>query len=263
MTFPRWIRTELGAIAVAASLLFAPVAHGAIVVPVGGSISLAGGAIDLGCTDMTVAGDLLLNSASITNGRNVTIQVGASPDGSLDGGSGSITLAGNWSNSGTFIPGTSSVNFVENAGCAASSAFSGNTTFNNLNLVSNAGKVYTFPPGSTQSIQQTLTIQGTLAHPVQIASGVPGSPGFINLAFAGTQNIAHVGVGDNWATGQPLAPLLTNEGGTGDSTGWFGALLLKLPIPALGAGSMALLAIMLAGFGIHFARRRVHADQGE
>ena len=186
--------------------------------------------MDLGCTDITVAGNLQVGSALVTTVHNVAIQAGTSPDGTLDGGSGSITLAGNWSNSGTFIPGTSSVFFVDNPGCATSSTLSGNTTFYNLSLVSSVGKGYTFPPGTTQTILHALTIQGTLANPIQITSGVAGSPGFINLAPGGTQNISHVGVSDNWATGQPLAPLLTNEGGTGNSRGWFG-IPLNLQYP--------------------------------
>jgi hypothetical protein len=218
--------TWLRAMAVPACLLLATGAYGTITVGAGGSLSLAGGAMDLGCTDMTVAGNLQVGSAPITSVHNVTIQAGTSPDGTLDGGSGSITLAGNWSNNGTFIPGTSSVFFVDDSGCATSSTLSGNTTFYNLSLVSSLGKAYTFTSGTTQAILNALTIQG-----IQITSGVPGSPGFINLAPGGTQNISHVGVSDNWATGQPLAPLLTNEGGTGNSRGWFG-IPMNLNIPS-------------------------------
>lgn len=257
MGLPKRTNRWLYAIAVTACLLFAAGAHSAITVPAGGTLSLVGGAMDLGCTDITVAGNLQVGSAPITNVHNVTIQAGASPDGTLDGGSGSITLAGNWSNSGTFIPGTGNIFFVDNSGCAASSTLGGNTTFYNLSLVSSLGKVYTFTPGTTQTTLHALTIQGTLVNPIQITSGTPGSPGFINLASGGTQNISHVGVSDNWATGQPLAPLLTNEGGTGNSRGWFGILLsLNTSIPALGAGGIGLLALILASFGIFFVPGR-------
>lgn len=204
--------------------------------------------MDLGCTDINVGGSLQVDSATISSVRNVTIQAG----GTLDGGSGSITIAGNWSDSGTFIPGTSSVFFVDNPACAPSSALSGNTSFYNLSLISSLGKVYTLTPGSTQTILNGLTIQGTLANPIQITSGNPGRPGFVNLASGGTQNISHVGVSDNWATGQPFAPLLTNEGGTGNSRGWFG-IALNIPIPALGTVGIGLLALFLAGFGFFFA----------
>jgi len=236
------------ALTIPAWLLLAASAHAAITVPAGGSISLAGGALDMGCTDITVGGSLQDGSAAITNVRNVTIQAGAPPDGTLDGGSGSITLAGNWSDSGTFIPGSSSVNFVDNPGCATASTISGNTTFNNLSLVSSIGKVYTIPPDTTQTVIHALTIQGVAGNPIQITSGVPGQKGFINL-LEGPQNIAHVGVSDNWASGQPLAPLLTNEGGTGNSRGWFG-IPLNVPVPALGAAGLALLALLLAGSGM-------------
>jgi hypothetical protein len=254
--------TWLHAVAALVCLLFTTGAYGSVSVPAGGTISLAGGALDLGCTDITVAGNLQVGSAPITTVRDVTIQAGTTPDGTLDGGAGSITLAGNWSNSGIFIPGTSSVFFVDNPPCAASSTLSGNTTFYNLSLVSSLGKTYAFTAGTTQTILHALTIQGTLAHPIQIVSTVPGEQAFINLAPGGTQNIAHVGVSDNWATGQPLAPSLTSEGGTGNSRGWFG-VALSSPIPTLGPGGMALLVLILAGVGVFFAPRRRQIHEGE
>lgn len=248
-------------VAIFIGVLLASVAQASITIPAGGSLSLTSGAMDMGCTDITVAGNMQVGSAPVTGVRNVTIQAGTSPDGTLDGGSGSITLAGNWSNSGTFIPGTSSVFFVDDSGCATSSTLSGNTTFNNLSLVSNIGKVYTISPDATQAVLQALTIRGTLSSPIQITSGNPGNPGYINLALAGTQNISHVGVSDNWATGQHLAPLLNNEGGTGNSHRWFGNQMnSNVPIPALGAGGIGLLALLLAGLGMLFesGRRRIH-----
>jgi hypothetical protein len=256
--------SKRSAITVFVCLLFARNAYCAITVPVGGSISLAGGAIDLGCTDITVAGNLQVNSAAITNVRNVTIQAGAPPEGTLDGGSGSITLAANWSNSGAFTPGSSHIFFVDNPVCAPSSTLSGNTMFYDLSLVSNLGKIDTFTPATTQTITHALIVQGTLANPIQIISGTPGNPGFINLAAGGTQNISHVGVSDNWATGQPLAPLLTNEGGAGNARGWFGfPLNLNIPIPALGTGGIGLLALILAGFGIFFTPGRTNIYERE
>lgn len=261
MGLPKLTTMWLRAILAPACLLLATGAYGAITIPAGGSLSLANGAMDMGCTDITVAGNLQVGSALITNVHNVAIQAGTSPDGTLDGGSGSITLAGNWINSGAFIPGASSIFFVDDSGCAPSSTLSGNTTFYNLSLVSSLGKVYTFTPGATQTTLHALTIQGTLTNPIQITSGTPGSQGFTKLAPGGTQNISHVGVSDNWATGQPLAPLLTNEGGTGNSRGWFGIPLnLSVPIPALGAGGIGLLALILGGFGIFFTsgRQRIY-----
>lgn len=251
MDLSRRIGVGPHATAILTCLLFATGAHGAINVPSGGSVSLAGGAMDMGCTDINVAGSLQVGSATISAVHNVTIQAG----GTLDGGSGSITMAGNWSNSGTFLPGTSSIFFVDNPACAPSSTLSGNTSFYNLSLISSLGKIYTLTSGSTQTTLNGLTIQGTSANPIQITSGNPGSPSFVNLATGGTQNVSHVGVSDNWATGQPLAPLLTNEGGTGNSRGWFG-ISLNTSIPALGMGGIGLLVLLLAGFGIFFAADR-------
>ncbi|CAN5163124.1 hypothetical protein BH11PSE11_BH11PSE11_17870 [soil metagenome] len=260
MNFYRHTSIHLRRLALFSCMLLAAGSQAAIIVPAGASMSLAGGTMDLGCTDITVGGNLQINGAAITNVHDMSIQAGTPPDGVVDGGSGTITLAGSWSNGGTFTPGTSGVSFVDNPGCSPASTLSGNTTFYDLSLVSTVGKIYTVSPASTQGQLHGLTIQGTLLNPIQIVSGAPGNAGFFNLAAGGTQNILHVGVSDNWATGQPLAPLLSNEGGTGNSRGWFGIALITA-IPTLGPAGMVLMALMLFGFGIFLtpAGKKIHA----
>ena len=215
-----------------------------VFVPTGGAFALNGGTLDLGSTDLKVDGSMSLAAGAVTGARNVTIDAG----GTLDGGSGAITLFGNWSDSGTFSAGSGSVNFVD--GATASSTVSGNTTFHNLAFVSSSGKTYAFAAGSTQTIGGLLTILGSAARGIQFTSTTPGAAAFIDLLPAGSQNIAFVGVSNVHATGQHLAANQTNDGGSGDASGWFGAAgggAAVVDTPALSLlGSLLLLLSLLA-----------------
>src|ERR1700675_2675873 len=75
-----------------------------------------------------------------------------------------------------------------------------------------------------------------------VAYALPGAQGFITLAPGGTQNISHVGASDNWATGKPLAPSLTDKGRNGMKQGSVGMRphrrWLAIAISLLFAGTM-------------------------
>ncbi len=233
-------------------LLFcASVAHADFVVPAGGSVSLGGGTIDLGCTNLSVGGSQQINSGNMLNTRNLSVQSG----GVLDGGSGNIGLVGNWSNSGTFNAGSGTVLFSDNPTCATSSTITGTSMFANLSLISANGKTYTFAAGLTQSILDALTIQGTSTTPIVINSTIPGQQGNMFLAVGGTQNIQFVSVTDNYGTGQILAPTQQNQGGGGKVRGWFGIPLIPVDviaqaIPALDAKALLLLLALVGGLGM-------------
>jgi hypothetical protein len=229
------------------ALALATTARADFVIPAGGFVSLASGGLDLGCTDLIIGGTLQTNSAPVSNVRNLVIQGG----GVLDAGSSLISVGGDWSNSGTFLAGTSQVNFID--ACAGAAAISGNTTFNNVSYVSSVGKTWTFAAGSTQTVQQVLNIQGTTANPLQFRSSVPGQVAFIDLI--GIQNIAHVGVTDMTATGVWLAPFLSNEGGGGNANRWFG-VPDSARIPALSPAGLLVLLLLLGGVAAATVRQR-------
>ena len=134
------------------------VANADIIVPSGGSVALGGSNDDLGFTDVTVAGTLLLQNGSLRNVRNLTI----APGGSVVAGSGAITLSGNWDNAGSFSAGSGAVHFVDAPACAGST-ISGSSTFATLSLVSTCGKLYRFAVGSNQTIGTLFTVGGTAA----------------------------------------------------------------------------------------------------
>jgi hypothetical protein len=238
------------AVAVAAVFLGGPAAAD-LVIPANAVVSLNSGQFDLACTDLVVAGTLRVDTGSVVNVRHVTIQGG----GVIDGGAGTIRLGGNWTNGGQFMAGTSRVEFRDLCSLAFSTIV-GDTSFANLSLVSTLGKNYIFNSGQTQIVAGVLEIAGSTAQPIQIRASTAGTPGYLNLLPSGTQQIQHVGVTDNWATGQWLAPYQVNEGGTGNARRWFGIPADAEPIPVNGTGALAALAALLALIGTLAAHRR-------
>ncbi len=95
-------RSRAGGFAIALSALIAvgaaPYAEADLIVPANSSTTLSAGTLDLACTDLVVAGTLRVATGRVINVRNVSIR----PGGTIDVGSGTIALGGNWSNSGTF-----------------------------------------------------------------------------------------------------------------------------------------------------------------
>ena len=252
-TFARSIGAPM-ALALAATFGTLAPARADLIVPANSVYSTAAGQTDMACTDVVVAGTLNVNSGGLVNVRHVTIQAG----GVIDGGSGAIQLGGNWSNGGTFTPGTSTVRFNDLCGLT-SATVNGSTSFFNARFVTSTGKSYVFGVGTTQTIAGLLEIAGTTPNPIQFRSGTPGQVASINLLNAGTQQIQHVGVTDVWATGQWLAPALTNEGGGGNASRWFSAAppsVTEYPVPTLGDLATLALAALLAAFGLVQLRRR-------
>lgn len=243
------------------TFLIAGIARADYIVPAGATTNLASGTLDLACTDLVVGGTLQVASGAINNVRNITIQGG----GTLDGGSGIIQVAGNWSNSGSFVAGSGEVDFRDQCGGVAATV-SGNTTFNRASFVSSVGKNYVFAVGATQKILSLLQISGSAPNPIQFRSSAAGSVAFIDLINSGTQQIQHVGVTDVWSIGQCLAPGQSNEGGGGNAKNWFvcgggGGNAIPTRIPALDAAALLALAALLAASGMWLARSRRQSMQ--
>ncbi len=209
---------------------FAVSATAQVTIPAAASMQLGGGTLDLSGTDLQVGGTFGTGSGSVASARNISILAG----GLFDAGSGAIGLSGNWSNLGNFVAGTSVVSFVD--GGLAQTVIAGATTFYDASFVSTTGKNYVFPVGATQTFTNALTVLGTASTGIEFRSSTPGLAAFVDLLTGGTQNIDFVGVSNVHGTGQILAPTRTNDGGTGDDTGWFGAaiaVLAAVPAPTL------------------------------
>ena len=225
------------------------IATAQVSIPANASIQLNGGKLDLGGSDLQLSGTLTLGAGSLLNAANVLIGAGSL----LDAGSGVVNLFGNWSRLGNFVPGSSTVTFID--GPLAQSTFTGATAFNAASFVSTTGKSYIFPVGQTQVFNTALTILGTAAAGIQFRSSTPGQVAYVNLLSSGSQNIDFVGVSNVHAIGQPLAPTKTNDGGTGDAFGWFGLVFAAVPAPMLGWIGLLLLTLTLVSSIARLAAR--------
>lgn len=251
-----WLRPVLVCVACA----FSSIVQAQIHVPAGARLSVGSGALDAGGADLIAGGQVWVQSGNLIGLRHVEIEA----NGSLDNGSGQITLAGDWNNAGSFAAGSGRVSFVDGLGLV-SAAIIGNSAFANLAFSSVSGKNFSFMAGSVQTIAGALEILGVSGSPLQFRSTIPGQVASINLLPGGSQNIAHVGVSDVYAIGQPLAPDLSNEGGSGNDFGWFGntPLAEMIDLPTLSPVALMLLALLLAALALR-ARGYFHdPENGE
>jgi hypothetical protein len=159
-------------------------AHADVTIPAGGTVALAAGGLDAGCTDLIVLGTLHTNSAQVVNVRNLVIQGG----GLIDAGASTISVSGNWTNNGTFTAGGGQVNFSDVCGVDPA-VISGNTTFNDVSFTSASGRTWQFASGSTQTVQGLLDIQGDVSDPLSFRSTMPGE--HASIVLNGTHNTAN------------------------------------------------------------------------
>jgi hypothetical protein len=194
-----------------------------MVIPPGSVVYIPGVGVNLSCSDLIVQGTLALGSAHLQGADTVNIGTG----GALNGGTGTITLNGNWSNGGQFSAHQSNV-VVGDACANPISTFTGNTTFFNLTLTSTTGKAFVVPPGTVLTVLGTLSIQGTAVNPVSVSGG-------------GTIQLSH------------NASLINNHGSIGPTV-----TVQRLPvqsIPVIGIPGLLFMAIAV----ILIARRRLSA----
>jgi hypothetical protein len=185
---------RLALASIAASALAASLGASAaqFVVPAGGSVSLPGGSILLACANLDVQGTMTLGPAQVGPAGNVTIGAGAT----LAGGSGILTVGGNWTNGGTFTRGTGSVVFAD--GCTGSAVqLSGATAFTNLTFTSTVGRTFVLPAGSAISVEGALTLSGVPGQPIHIDSANPLVPTTIALGVGATVSSSNVLLGPN------------------------------------------------------------------
>jgi len=139
-----------------------------------GSLTVSGGVLALTNKALSVDGYLLIN-----------------PEGTIDGGSSTITLTGNWSNnSGNFNPGTSTVVFA-----GAGQKIFGSTTFYNLEKIAACpGDTLYFAKWSQQTILGRVTLKGTEGCLLALRSTEDGQPWYIDPQ--GTRNILYASIKD-------------------------------------------------------------------
>ena len=125
-------------------------------------------------TSLVVGGDLILQSGTLnSNGQ-------------------SLSVIGNWvKNSGTFTPGTTTVNLA-----GTNQTISGDTTFYNLTKSATTAQTLTFAAGSTTTVTNNLTLMGTTSSSrLSLRSSTPASQWNINVP--GTRILSFLDVQDS------------------------------------------------------------------
>jgi len=174
----------------------------------------------------TIDNDLIIGNASDTmavtaatynptidvNG-NVTITANST---FISPTSSSFTVAGNWSNTGTFTHSSSTVTFDG----SGTSTFSGATTFYNL-FSNTASKTleFTTTTAASTTVEGTLTLNGSACGTMmKLRSTNPGTEWFLNVT--GTSTVDYVDVQDSNATGSTETITATNSTDSGNNTKW-------------------------------------------
>lgn len=165
-------------------------AHAQIVIPPGSVVSVPATGLNLACSNLIVQGTLALGTANVQGAD--AVDIGSS--GTVNGGNGTISLHGNWNNSGQFAAHQSTVIAEDGCGLPATT-FTGNTTFFNLIIRSSVGKPFSIPSGATITVLGTLTIQGTAGNPVSLAGSGGGSGGTIRLGPSASMVTSHGSIG--------------------------------------------------------------------
>ena len=195
-------RTILGATLLAANL---PGLAAQFAVPSGASVTLPGGSIALACANLDVQGTMALGPAQVGPAGNVSIGAGAT----LDAGSSTLTVGGNWSNAGNFAGGTGTVVFAD--GCTGAPAvLSGTTAFRNLTFTSATGRTFVVPAGALISVSGLVSLAGTAGLPIQVVSSNPAQATTIVMGAAGSISQANVTFGPNTDLDARAFPRLAN-----------------------------------------------------
>ena len=188
-------------------------------------LTLSGSGVKtMSATAMTVSGNFTTSGtvsttalAALTIGGDVTIGSGTT----FTAGAFTHSVGGNWSNSGTFTPGTGTVNFTATSGTRT---LSGSTNFNNLTFGGSA--TYNVTAGSTLiinanatvtvNVTATLNFSGTSGNLVTLLRS--GASGQWNLNVIGGYSANYVSVRDSNATGKKIVAY--NSTNVGNNTNW-------------------------------------------
>ena len=116
-----------------------------------------------------MAGTFAGGSVGFDQARDVTI----APTGIVNGEAATLQVAGDWDNAGAFNAGTGSVAMIDGCGLLSASVL-GNTTFNDLQVVSTLAKLVSFEAGATTTVSGDFTLAGQSGSLLQIRSTLAG-----------------------------------------------------------------------------------------
>jgi hypothetical protein len=173
------------------------------------------------------ADNLIINAGDILNtaGYDITLTdyLTINGTGTLNatsgaGGDSIITLSGNWTNSGTFTAGNSEVIFNDSS---KTSVISGNTAFYKFTCTT-GDKTLSFASGSTQTINNALTITGTSGHLIILSRNGGSGLNQWNIAPNGSRTVSYVNVSNSNNTVLPIINPSNSTDGN-NNTNWFPA----------------------------------------
>lgn len=162
----------------------------------------------------TVGGNFTITSGSVnSNNNSLTVTGDYTNAGTYTAGSSTIAIAGNFSNTGTYTANTSTVNL--NGG---NQTISGATTFYNLTKTVATATTLTFPSGTTQTITNTLTLQGAVGQLLSLRSSSGGSQWSIDPQ--GTRTTSYLDVQDSNNTNGTAISGGGTSVNSGNNTNW-------------------------------------------
>jgi len=155
---------------------------------------------------------------TITGSASTTDFTIASGSGIVTAPSDIITISGNYSNAGTFVPNGGSVYFASSTG----QTISGSTTWHNLNITATTTRTVSFQSGQTQTIDDngSLTLNGDATHVLTLAPLTPASAWKLAISTTGvTQSVLYASASYSDASGSANFNQQVNAANAGDNDG--------------------------------------------
>src|SRR3990172_531275 len=171
-------------------------------------------------------------NAPLTAGRDLTI---ANATLDVSGGSYNISIARNFSNSGTFNSRFSTVTLN-----GQNQAIYGNISFYNLTKIAVAPQTLTFEAGKTYTIRGIVTLKGAATGLLSLRSSTPGTRWNFIIEAAGAKDISYVDVQDSdasWSGSVHLPINPANSLNSGNTAGWFDAGMADPNVTGFPGGS--------------------------
>jgi hypothetical protein len=180
----------------------------------GQTINVSGSyTVNSGTGAVTVTGNTInFNGTTTISGATSFNNVTIAASSALTAPSGTLNIAGNFTNNGTFNANSGTV--VLNG---SNQTVTGSNTFNNLTMAVTSPATLTLPSSQTQTINGALILTGTLGNIITLNASTPGTQAFINPT--GTRTIKYVLVKDNNNSNATVITA-TSSYNNGDNTNW-------------------------------------------
>lgn len=147
--------------------------------------------------------------------------------------SASLTVSGAWTNNGTFTNNSSLVTLD-----GASQSLTGSATFYQLTKSVTSADTLTFDNTVTQTVANTLTLNGATGQKLSLRSDVTGSAFGLVLSTGGTQVISYLDVKDSDATGGVTLTDTSTSTDSGNNTNWVFTVASTGETPRLGGSAL-------------------------